>query len=388
MHYSSILHCTIFSSFLSFQSIVIILLLTSVDTSSAHRQMSTSSSSSQLLIPLIHIFNYSSIKEFSKSIVPILQKSLHKGQNGKIGVIGGSIEYTGAPYYSAMSALRFGGDLSMIYSSESAAIPIKSYSPELIVTPFYSDASTSSHDCANIVINQFNKLTSLVIGPGLGRNPFVYDVIAIIVKEAIKKEIPLIIDADGLHFLTVNNNLQLINGYLKCILTPNQVEFNRLVDSSKCLLTSDNEYIYSNLMSLENESNDAVNSDELKAKKVLLLAKLLNGVTILCKGSKDVISNGDSSNSVYLVDMEGCPKRCGGQGDVLAGCLGVASFWGLRAANKAANNIGNLQSYQIQACLLSSAVTKLASEKAYSLKKRGMTSPDVIEQICHVFPEY
>ncbi len=351
--------------------------------------MSTTSSTSQLLIPLIHIFNYSSIKEFSKSIVPILQKSLHKGQNGKIGVIGGSIEYTGAPYYSAMSALRFGGDLSMIYSSESAAIPIKSYSPELIVTPFYSDdASTSSHDCANIVINQFNKLNSLVIGPGLGRNPFVYDVITIIVKEAIKKEIPLIIDADGLHFLTVNNNLQLINGYLKCILTPNQVEFNRLVDSSKCLLTSDNEYIYNNLMSLENESNDAVSSDELKAKKVLLLAKLLNGVTILCKGSKDVISNGDSSNSVYLVDMEGCPKRCGGQGDILAGCLGVASFWGLRAANKATNNIGNLQSYQIQACLLSSAVTKLASEKAYSFKKRGMTSPDVIEQICHVFPEY
>lgn len=337
-----------------------------------------------------NIFNYSAIKEFSKSIIPILTNSLHKGQNGKIGVIGGSIDYTGAPYYSGIAALRFGGDLSMIYSSESAAIPIKSYSPELIVTPFYSESAFSSlnvNDCANIIINQFSKLNSLIIGPGLGRNPLVYDIITIILKEAIKREIPLIIDADGLHYLTINDNLQLINGYGNCILTPNQVEFNRLVESSKCLINSYNQDIFNNLTSVGHEDG-TISSDETKATKVLYLAKLLNGVTILCKGKRDIISNGDCNNNVYLVDMEGCPKRCGGQGDILAGCLGVASFWGIRSMLMSTNNNTNLQNYQIQACLLSSAVTKLASEKAYASKKRGMTSPDIIEQICHVFPDY
>jgi len=117
---------------------------------------------SSLYKPILNVFNnFSMIKNFSKEIVPVLTNSLHKGQSGKTGVIGGSVDYTGAPYYSGMAGLRFGGDLSMIYCSESAAIPIKSYSPELIVTPLYSESTISSaniHDCANIVINQFSRL--------------------------------------------------------------------------------------------------------------------------------------------------------------------------------------------------------------------------------------
>lgn len=33
-------------------------------------------------------------------------KNRHKGQAGRIGIIGGSLEYTGAPYYAGISALR------------------------------------------------------------------------------------------------------------------------------------------------------------------------------------------------------------------------------------------------------------------------------------------
>lgn len=39
------------------------------------------------------------------SVVPGLE-SKTKGDAGKIGVIGGSIEYTGAPYFAAISALK------------------------------------------------------------------------------------------------------------------------------------------------------------------------------------------------------------------------------------------------------------------------------------------
>jgi len=34
-----------------------------------------------------------------KELLPILKKSLRKGDCGKIGVIGGSAEYTGLPNY-------------------------------------------------------------------------------------------------------------------------------------------------------------------------------------------------------------------------------------------------------------------------------------------------
>lgn len=53
-------------------------------------------------------------------------------------MIGGSFEYTGAPFYAAISTLRGGGDLAFIFCSKASAIPIKSYSPECIVFPIIS----------------------------------------------------------------------------------------------------------------------------------------------------------------------------------------------------------------------------------------------------------
>ncbi|CAD8163653.1 unnamed protein product [Paramecium octaurelia] len=53
---------------------------------------------------------------FSK-IIPLLDKTRHKGQNGKIASIGRSFEQTGAPYYAAISTLKGGGDLAQIFST-------------------------------------------------------------------------------------------------------------------------------------------------------------------------------------------------------------------------------------------------------------------------------
>ena len=38
-------------------------------------------------------------------ILPQLTSTKYKGNNGKISIFGGSKEYTGAPYYSGISAL-------------------------------------------------------------------------------------------------------------------------------------------------------------------------------------------------------------------------------------------------------------------------------------------
>ena len=132
--------------------------------------------------------------------VPPLVSTAYKGQMGRIGVIGGSPDYTGAPYYAAESALKFGADLVFVFCAKEAAIPIKSYSPELMVTPFYEEGSIlslstnnnnkddtcsstgppnnhSKQDTTDVLVQGildkvssfFPRLHSLVIGPGLGR---------------------------------------------------------------------------------------------------------------------------------------------------------------------------------------------------------------------------
>ena len=59
--------------------------------------------------------------ETLRLLVPELDSSrYHKGQAGKIGVVGGCSEYTGAPYFAAMSALKMGADLAHVFCAEGA----------------------------------------------------------------------------------------------------------------------------------------------------------------------------------------------------------------------------------------------------------------------------
>ena len=67
--------------------------------------------------------------------MPKLTTDLYKGQLGRICVFGGCVQYTGAPYFAAISALKAGADLVHVMCEHDAGQVIKSYSPELIVHP-------------------------------------------------------------------------------------------------------------------------------------------------------------------------------------------------------------------------------------------------------------
>ena len=126
----------------------------------------------------------------SSRFVPPLTHNLYKGQMGRIGVSGGSPDYTGAPYYSGEAAIRFGADLSSIYCAQEASLPIKSYSPELMVTPFYSYGGDLLRSDIQLVtaplLSALPRLHSIVIGPGLGRDPRVAEEVMGILTTAVK----------------------------------------------------------------------------------------------------------------------------------------------------------------------------------------------------------
>ena len=365
-----------------------------------------------------NIISWTSIKEVAKLVVPPLSSSLHKGQMGRIGILGGSEEYTGAPFYSAKSSLMLGADLSFVFCAEAATIPIKSYSPEVMVVPFYTkeqERATSSpssslsmlasivEESGKIVIGYFSRLHTLVIGPGLGRKTVAIETTKFIIKAAVEAQLPIVIDADGLYAL--NQDLSLIYGYKKCILTPNVVEFERLKQHASQLMGKDAD--------VDVNLDDADDSDPYR--QVLAVSKLLGGVTIFRKGAVDVISNGEV---VFGINEEGSMRRCGGQGDILAGSLGLLSHWmqinaqeldpfseklfsvvssssSLSSSEK--NDLGddplmpklqgvsNFSNYSLTdtlwACIFASTLVRKAGKLGFVRKKRAMTSPDVIDSI-------
>ena len=160
----------------------------------------------------------------AKQLVPKLNVTKHKGQDGRIGIVGGSLEYSGAPYFAGMSALRTGADLVHIFCCKEASTPIKSFSPELIVHPILDDETETA---INQIMPWLSRLHVILIGPGLGRDPKVFQTVAELIKVCRGLAKPLVIDADGL-FL-VGENPQLIKNYPGIVLTPNAMEFTRLV---------------------------------------------------------------------------------------------------------------------------------------------------------------
>ncbi|KAK3245666.1 hypothetical protein CYMTET_44779 [Cymbomonas tetramitiformis] len=246
-----------------------------------------------------------------RAVVPKLDPTKYKGQAGKIGVVGGCQEYTGAPYFAAISALRVGADLAHVFCSRGAGPVIKGYSPELIVHPYLpedsEDTYVPSQEAAVAAVEKWlSRLDCLVVGPGLGRDPLLLDSVEEIIRRAKRLNLPLVIDADGL-FL-VNRNPDLIRDYPLAILTPNVNEYHRLPKA----------------LGVESEFASAVTEEA----KLALLSQALGGLTILKKGGEDLISNGKTS---VCVSGGGSLRRCGGQGDVLAGSIAVFMAWAVKA---------------------------------------------------------
>ncbi|CAL8081955.1 unnamed protein product [Prunus armeniaca] len=296
-----------------------------------------------------------------RAITPTLDPNRHKGQAGKIAVIGGCREYTGAPYFAAISALKIGADLSHVFCTKDAASVIKSYSPELIVHPVLEESYGVRDDEKRVISGKIlaevakwmERFDCLVVGPGLGRDPFLLDCVSKIIKLARQSNVPIVIDGDGLFLVT--NSLDLISGYPLAVLTPNVNEYKRLVQK---------------VLSCE------VNDEEAH-EQLLSLAKRIGGVTILRKGKSDFISDGETVKSVSIY---GSPRRCGGQGDILSGSVAVFLSWARHAIRDGDSSFSSKNPATL-GCIAGSALMRKAASLAFENKKRSTLTTDIIEYL-------
>eukprot|EP01080_Neovahlkampfia_damariscottae_P010921 gene10921-3626_t len=293
------------------------------------------------------------LKKVNK-VIPKLRPEYYKGQAGRICIIGGCDIYTGAPYYSGISCLKAGADLSFVICSKSATL-MKTYSPELIVLPILPETGdkTTPEEVIQMIKDKgyFERIHCFVIGPGLGRDPITFETIEKIIETLIKNEKNFVLDGDALFLLTQKPNL--IKGYKKVILTPNIIEFSRL---EKKLLTNEE-------MALENK------------EKLNLISSKLGNVLIVQKGKIDLISNG--KDEILECNQEGSNRRCGGQGDILAGNIGLFVHW---------NEWMKSDDLKL-ACFSACSLTRHAAKLAYVEHKRGTTTPEIIAKIPKAFEE-
>ncbi|ORZ40916.1 H-hydrate dehydratase [Catenaria anguillulae PL171] len=286
------------------------------------------------------------------ALVPRLSPTLRKGNCGRVAVIGGCQEYTGAPYFSALASLKLGCDLSHVICDVNAGPVIKGYSPELIVHPYLRTSDSLETRPIERVAPLLERFHCVVIGPGMGRDPIMLELAECILDQVKRRSLPVVVDADALYL--VSQKPDLIRGYPLAVLTPNAVEFARL-----CAAVG---------------VSDQVEGGAHRLAKAL-------GVSVVQKGTVDVIAVEGKAAEVECREPGGL-RRFGGQGDVLTGSLATFLAWAVLAKERSeSDSLPDLTPPLWAAC----AVTRHASWLAFDNHGRGTMTGHVLEELTRSF---
>jgi NAD(P)H-hydrate epimerase len=214
----------------------------------------------------------------------------HKGDYGRVLVIGGSEDFHGAPTLAAIGAMRTGVDLVYAAVPEVVAHEVASVSPALIVVKL--KGRYLSPENIEVLKKWAAKASAVVLGPGLGLESETREAVRGIVDDVEGRGTPLLLDADGLKAFSE------FKRPLRCplVVTPHAGEY--------AILTG----------------QKLAGNVEERVRRVSETARTL-GCVIVVKGTVDIVSDGKQVKLNRFVHNPG--MTVGGTGDVLSGVIGA-----------------------------------------------------------------
>ncbi len=209
---------------------------------------------------------------------------------------------------------------------------------------------------------------SLCIGPGLGRLPLVFKIVADVLLTAIREyHLTIVLDADALFMLSLEEYRELyfeLRGYEKCVMTPNIMELKRLKEAH---------HKHGENWTEKQQSNPLMRN------------------IIVQKGHCDIITSYAEKNSTSGI-MKCCEKgglkRSGGIGDVLSGAITAFMAWNVvlgqdessnSISNEGIETIGSEQ--RVFVCWTACCAVKKATKRAFEKKRRSMSAMNVLDEL-------
>lgn len=241
-------------------------------------------------------------------VLPRRPREAHKGDFGRILVVGGSPGLTGAGCMSAVGAQKAGGGLVTVAVPQSlnTIYEVKLTSCMSLPMP-EAEPGALGEAAAEELLERAPDYDAVAVGPGLGRHPATAAAVRRLVAEM---EAPVVVDADGLNALAGHTRV-LRRAAGPRLLTPHPGEMARLTGA------------------------DGPGPVQADRRGVARRFAAEHGVLLALKGAGTVVTDGDR----IFVNPTGNPGMAtGGTGDVLTGlaagllCQGPAAFEALQLA--------------------------------------------------------
>ena len=267
----------------------------------------------------------------------------HKGMNGRVVIVGGSIDYFGAPLLCGLGSLYGGADLVNIFVPECNFEVSRAYLPDFIVKKFGGESGEYLDMKSVAGILEFAKSCDvLLMGPGIGERPETIEAMRTIIEAC---PVPMVLDSAAIQVLQKIKNFPLGQ---KVIITPHHNEFEHLT------------------------GKDVKTSGSISGKVVLArtLATDLK-INILLKGAQSIVAAEDGSTVLNTNGNAG--MTVGGSGDVLSGYIAALVAQGANA---------------FDACRIASYIYGRAGDALFKQKGFGYTASDLAAELPFVIKEF
>lgn len=242
-------------------------------------------------------------RAFAQASLPPRKPDGHKGDFGRLMVVGGAVGYTGAPYLTASAALRSGCGLVYLGVPESIWEIETVRCVSAMPFPLADKGGMLGRKALPVLLERLEHCDVLALGPGLGRSEQAAQLVRDILRETEK---PVVLDADGINALEGHiDSLDGRRGRIT-ILTPHDAEFVRA-------------------------GGDLSGGDRVGAARDFAQA---HGCILVLKGHKTITASPLGNVMVNTTGNSGLAK--GGSGDVLTGIIAALLAQGAPAIQAAA----------------------------------------------------
>ena len=238
-----------------------------------------------------------------RGLVPRTAEPAHKYSAGALLVVAGTYQVTGAPVMVVEGAQRTGCGIISLATAQSAAAAVDLQLTEALVYGVpEDDAGQMNSGALDQILEQAQRATALVVGPGMGTGEESRKLIEGILREV---EAPILLDADAISNLSGSDALSRRTG--PTIVTPHPGELSRLMETGT-----------------KDISARRLHSAREAAQK--------HGCCVLLKGSDTIVAEDErvAVNSTGNVAL-----ATAGTGDVLSGVIGALLSRGMDAYDAA-----------------------------------------------------
>lgn len=253
-------------------------------------------------VSITHIEDYAlsiAIAESAEGIVPrgaeqfmlpARKVDTHKGDYGRLGVIGGKVGMSGSVYFAGLAALKSGTGLVYIIPPASiyGILSIKLH--EAIIEKLTTNEEYLVGDDLDSILKCSEKYDAVCLGSGVGTEDETKKMVKGFLRYFDKS---IVLDADGLN--CINGSVEILNDRQgDTVVTPHTMEMARLL----------------------NLEPDEINGSRIDT--AMSFSQSYGVITVL-KGHETVVSNGKE----YYINTTGNPGMAtAGSGDVLTGIIG------------------------------------------------------------------